>query len=112
MNQIQTPEVSPVFEDPRARSDFRAKYYPTANGREAPPVDASGRNQRVILEFLAAYYQLNSPYATLLQVRKKPKSPRRTSTEAEHLQAIEKVLIARDRLEDRYAPCGVIAEPT
>jgi hypothetical protein len=64
-----------------------------------------------MLEFLSLYYHLNCQYAALLQVRKKPKSPRRTRTETEHLRVIEKIVIARDRLEDRYAPCGVIAEP-
>jgi hypothetical protein len=111
MNQIKTPPASPAFEDPRTRSGFRAKYYPKANRREAPAVNTTGRNDRVILEFLAVYYELNCQYDALLQARKKPKSPERTRTEAAHLQVIEQILIARDRLEDRYAPCGVIAEP-
>jgi hypothetical protein len=112
MNQIQPPRVSPAFEDPRSRSNFRAKYYPRANARAAPPLNASGRNDRFIIEFLAVYYNLNCQYAALLQVRKKPKSLRRTRAEAERLRAIERILIARDHLEDRYAPYGVIAEAT
>lgn len=111
MNQTQTPVTSRAFEDPRSRSDFRAKCYPRANGGKAPPLDAAARNDRIILEFLAVYYDLNCQYAALLQVRKGLKSAGRTRTEAEHLLAIERSLIARDRLEDRYAPCGVIAEP-
>jgi hypothetical protein len=111
MNQIKTPPASPAFEDPRTRSDFGAKYYPKANRREAPALDTTGRNDRVILEFLAVYYELNCQYAALLQVRKKPKSLQRTRAEDGHLKAIERILIARDRLEDLYAPCGVIAEP-
>src|SRR5215468_8104402 len=109
MNQIQTPASPHAFEDPRSRSDFRTKHYPQANGREAPPLDASGRNDRVVLEFLALYYDLNCQYAALLQVRKEPKSAGQACTEREHLRAIETTLIARDRLEDRYAPFGVIA---
>ena len=112
MNQNQITKASPASKDPRLRSDFRAKYYPTANARKAPHAGTSRRNDRVMLEFLSLYYDLNCQYAALLQVRKKPKSPRRTRTEAEHLRVIEKILIARDRLEDRYAPCGIIAEPT
>src|SRR5262245_52730713 len=111
MNQIQTPAPSSAFQDPRSRSDFRSEYYPKANGRQAPPLNASGRNDRLMLEFLAVYYDLNCQYATLLQLRKEPKSAGQASTESEHLRAIEKTLIARDRLEDHYAPFGVIAEP-
>jgi hypothetical protein len=64
-----------------------------------------------MLEFLALYYDLNRQYAALLQVRKEPKSAGQASTEHEHLRAIEKTLISRDRLEDHCAPFGVIAEP-
>ena len=99
------------FEDPRSRSGFLRQFYPTANGQNASPVDATERNDRIILEFLAAYYDLNSHYSRLLEERKKPESPERSKAERERLQAIEKVLILRDSLEDRYAPFGVIAEP-
>jgi hypothetical protein len=112
MNQIPITNASLLAsKDPRLRSDFLAKYYPSANARKAPPPGASSRNDRVMLEFLSLYYDLNCQHAALLQVRKKPKSPRRTRSEAEHLRVIEKILIARDQLEDRYAPYGVIAEP-
>src|SRR6516225_1639950 len=108
MNQTKVPPASTAFEDPRTRSGFRVEYYPKANGREAPPLDASGRNDRFILEFLAVYYDLNCQYATLLQVRQEPKSAEQSWAESEHLRAVEKILIARDRLEDRYAPFGVV----
>ncbi|HTL55812.1 MAG TPA: hypothetical protein VL361_09040 [Candidatus Limnocylindrales bacterium] len=111
MNQKQPLQVSPVFEDPRSRTDFRAKYYPRANAREGPPPDASARNERVMLEFLAVYYELNCQYAALLEERKNSRASAQTRRELELLRAIERTLIARDRLEDRYAPYGVIAEP-
>src|SRR5262249_19050206 len=50
-------------------------------------------------------------YAALLEIRREPKSAGQASKESEQLKAIEKTLIARDRLEDHYAPFGVIAEP-
>jgi hypothetical protein len=98
-------------EDPRSRSGFLSHYYPSANGKPAPPADSTERNDLIMLEFLAAYYEINREYARLLEVRKEPESPERSAAERERLQAIESVLILRDGLEDRYAPFGVIAEP-
>jgi len=102
---------SNAFEDPRCRIDYQARYYPTANGQAAPPIDATGQNSRIVLEFLAAYYHLNREYQRLLEIRKHPDSPQRREAERECLQAVEKVLIVRDRLEDVYAPLGVITDP-
>ena len=97
--------------DPRLRNDFQPHYYPKANGKEAPAADAGERNDRILLEFLAAYYDLNCEYARLLEVRRGEPSPQRGEAERRRLQAIEKVLIVRDALEDRYAPLGVVTEP-
>jgi len=99
------------FEDPRRRADFRLPYSPTANGKDAPAVGAAGRNDRLVLEFLAAYYHLNCHYAALLEIRANPDPTQRAAAERNCLQAIERALIARDGLEDRCAPFGLIAEP-
>jgi len=64
-----------------------------------------------MLEFLAAYYQLNCEYAQLLELRNSPAAAAPGTTERERLQAVERALVNRDRLEDYYAPCGVIVEP-
>ena len=108
-----TPETDERsgFQDPRSRSDFLPQHYPRANGKEAPPIDAAAQNDRILLEFLAVYYKLNCEYFHLLEVRERPDSRERSGAERERLQAIEKVLILRDSLEDRCAPLGVIAEP-
>ena len=108
-----TPETDERsgFQDPRSRSDFLPQHYPRANGKEAPPIDAAAQNDRIVLEFLAVYYKLNCEYFHLLEVRERPDSRERSGAERERLQAIEKVLILRDSLEDRCAPLGVIAEP-
>lgn len=98
------------FRDPRTSEDFRAHLYPKANGREAPPPDSSVENDRLVLEFLAAYYQINSRYARLRKVRAQKASAHRDQQEREALQAIDVSLQHRDALEDRYAPYGVIAE--
>ena len=100
------------FEDPRRCADFLPQFYPTANGKEAPPLDSPGQNDRIVLEFLAAYYHLNCEYSCLLEVREQSPSPQRDEAERKRLAGIEKVLIVRDALEDRYAPFGVIAAPT
>jgi hypothetical protein len=111
MNQTPPTSRSDGFEDPRSRGDFLPQYYPKVNGRDAPPLDAAERNDRLALEFLAAYYDLNRAYAGLLQVRLEPATTQRQEAERKGLQAVERLLIMRDSLEDRYAPLGVIVEP-
>ena len=110
------PSMQSNFEDPRRCADFLPQFYPKINGKEAPPIDSLGpsgktQNDRIVLEFLAAYYHLNCQYSRLLAVRTQSASPQRDETERKCLQDVEKVLIVRDALEDRYAPFGVIAEP-
>jgi hypothetical protein len=63
------------------------------------------------LEFVAAYYALNCEHARLVALRSQPDSIARRIDEKKLLQEIERLLIARDQLEDFYAPFGVIAEP-
>ena len=100
-----------TFEDPRQCAGFLPRFYPTANGKAAPAAESPDRNERVALEFLAAYYQLNREYSRLVEIRKQPHSLENTEAERKCLQELEKVLVIRDGLEDRYAPFGVIAEP-
>lgn len=99
------------FTDPRSRAEFQPQHYPCVNGQEAPPPTARGRNDRIKLEFLAAYYDLNCEYARLVAVRQEADSPARREAEKKCLQNVESLLIVRDGLEDRHAPLGVIAEP-
>lgn len=97
--------------DPRSRHDFRPEYYPTANGEPAPSPDATQRNERIKIEFLTVYYDLNCLYGQLLDARKTVGFSERKAAERNTLQAVERLLIFRDTLEDRYAPMGVIADP-
>lgn len=99
------------FSDPRRCADFLPQFYPTANGKPAFAAETADQNERIILEFLAAYYYLNCEYSRLLEVRKQPASPHRDEAERKALQDVEQVVILRDSLEDRCAPFGVIAEP-
>src|SRR5262245_26378649 len=67
--------------DPRSYPDFRPPFYPAVNGKTAPSVDTAGRNDRITLEFLAVYYELNCRYAALVEARKDPE--RRSHEERE-----------------------------
>ena len=98
-------------EDPRHRRDFLPQYYPKVNGGDGPLSGATARNDRVMIEFLAVYYQLNCEYARLVETRAMAQSKDRAKAEEECLRAIEKALILRDGLEDQNASAGVIAEP-
>ncbi len=111
MIETQSARNRRPFKDPRRRGGFQARYYPRANGREAPPLGSSERNAAMMLEFLAVYYELNCKYAELLRLRRKSSGAAHRRIETDCLRAIERILIARDRLEDWYAPYGVIAEP-
>ncbi len=102
--------ISSSFEDPRRHAGFLPQYYPKVNGSNAP-LDGLERNDRILIEFAAAYYHLNCAYAALLEVRRAAVSPQRKEAEKEALQAVERLLIARDSLEDHYAPFGVLAAP-
>jgi len=99
------------FEDPRPRSDFDRRHYPLLNGQEAPSPGATQRNDVIKLKFLAVYYALNCEHARLASVCAQLETPGRRELELATLRAIERFLVARDGLEDEYAPLGVIAEP-
>jgi hypothetical protein len=111
MTTPRQPKGTGSFQDPRSSQDFRPRLYPKANGGEAPPADSPDANDRLVLQFLAAYYEINCRYASLREVREQKGSVHDDQREREALQAIEVSLQHRDALEDRYAPHGVIAEP-
>src|ERR1051325_7201930 len=84
---------------------------PPSESPALPSLNSYSRHDGILLEFLAVYYELNCEYARLLEVRTEPESTRRQENERARMLAVEKWLIARDALEDRYAPFGAIAEP-
>jgi hypothetical protein len=84
---------------------------PRANGRPVSRLDARQRNDRIQLEFVAAYDVLNQEYGRLLEIRADRHRAERAARERGQLQRIERALRRRDALEDHYAPLGVIAEP-
>jgi hypothetical protein len=110
MNQPTLPEADKL-NDPRSRHDFQQAFYPSANGKPAPRPDAEARNDRIMLEFLAVYYDLNCAYTKLLKLRQSSSSPEAATAEVDLLRQVEKILIRRDDLEDRYAPFGVLVQP-
>ena len=102
-------QSSTLSADPRSDSGFIPRHFPLANGQSAPPSDAADRSDRIRVEFLAAYYHINCAYARLIEFRQS--GGQRGEPERKLLQDIEVALRARDALEDKYAPEGVIAEP-
>ena len=111
MNETPETHEPDAMKDPRSLPDFEPQYYPRANGEQRPAPDAVEQNDRIKVEFAAAYYALNCEHARLVAVRSRPDSVERRQEEKELLEKIERLLIARDALEDFYAPFGVIAEP-
>ena len=111
MNETPRKNGLIQLEDPRTAANFNPEFYPRVNGTTSPAPDATGRNDRIKLEFASAYYALNCEHARLVTLRHQPLSAERGKNEKKILQEIERLLIARDELEDEYAPFGVIAEP-
>jgi hypothetical protein len=99
--------------DPRKAPGFNPDWYPKADGREAPASDSTDACDRIRLQFLAAYYELNCAYTCLQAFRSaNPKKPGAAQAgELTALKQIEELLRRRDALEDQFAPLGVIAEP-
>src|SRR6266540_2558711 len=107
MNTPPIPEPT-LPRDPRKARGFVPVLYPTANGGGLPAAVAS---QSVVLEFLAAYYDINARATELQRVRQAPGYRSGNPAERTALQGLEIALRRRDELEDRNAPRGVIAEP-
>src|SRR6188474_723534 len=88
---IMNATISPSpanFDDPRTQAKFLPQYYPRANGNDAPPAATSDRNERIILDFVGAYYYLNCEFARLVELRKQPPSTERSQAERQCLQAV------------------------
>ena len=111
MNNREENESVSVFEDPRRRDDFEPRHFPCLNGQHARELNIAEKHDRIKLEFLAAYYELNRAQARLLETRSSANSHQGREAEKKCLQAIEGLLVRRDQLEDLHAPLGVIAEP-
>ena len=94
--------------DPRLLSDFDPALYPQCDEVAAPSPYEVGVSALRKLEFLAAYYEINRRHQALLSVRASKGGP---VEERSALQAIERALLARDGLEDKYTPLGVAATP-
>ncbi len=100
-----------ILGNPRSHPDFIEQYFPLANGKPAPPVDSQERNDRIMLDFLAAYYDLNRAHSKLLEIRRNANSSTPSEAERKYLPEVDKLLVARDEVENHYAPCGVFAQP-
>jgi hypothetical protein len=100
-----------AFKDPRAARDFELKLFPSCDGH---PVAGPGHRPRVSqmkLRFLEAYYRINREYARLVAWRERRARSGATVTERALLEAIERAIVAREALEDRFAARGIVAMP-
>ncbi len=97
------------MDDPRNNSHFKPELYPRCHDGPAPEPNAPEPAARRKLALLTAYYQINLCAQTLQTARQAPQR----SKEVEHaaLKALEKALLARDALEDQYAPYGIVSSP-
>jgi hypothetical protein len=93
---------------PSADPEFDPALYPKCN-QGPPPSPLDGESAAAAKrEFLAAYYGLNKSHRRLAGVRGEKGNP---EEERAALQAIEQALLARDAVEDKYAPLGITATP-
>jgi hypothetical protein len=88
--------------------------YPNCDGK--PWNNRGGDSQSTVkFQFVEAYFRINLAYAQLLAFRKKRRPPSATpkafGMERTLLQQIEKAIVFREALEDRYAPRGILATP-
>jgi hypothetical protein len=89
-------------------SDFHPQFLPLSDLNNPPSKDSTNPNDLIRWKFLSVYHGLNLAYAKLLAAG-------RGADLAEQHQwklRLEELTQTRDRLEDQYAPYGVIAEVT
>jgi hypothetical protein len=95
----------------RTIADSEHPLFPTCDGqpwRNSPELDARQQAKR---EFLEAYFRINRAYARLVALRKRHR--RKVPGVQEHaiIKEIERRIVAREKLEDLYAPRGVFVTP-
>jgi len=110
MKRDTRPAPAAPLTDPRTSPDFLPQLFPSANGSTSWPVSDDEKNDRIVMDFLAAYYQINRGWARLRELRARPPEADFATLERSALESIETALRIRDELEDHYAPVGVVAE--
>ena len=91
--------------------DVTHPLFPTADGERWNPREPFDSRQQLISQFLEAHYRINLAYARLLALRKERQYRVPKRLEQPFTERIEKAIIEREKLEDRYASRGVIATP-
>ncbi|MDB6151585.1 MAG: hypothetical protein JWL90_38 [Chthoniobacteraceae bacterium] len=93
--------------DPRFSADFDASLLPICDGGSLPSSFSVDPNDRLIIEFAAAYYLMNKA----LRLAEAARRARDQEAELAALRDLRSASHARDALEDRCAPTGFFAEP-
>lgn len=99
------------MKNPRNVAGFNPRLYPSCDGGPFELVPRADRHRRIKARFLAAYHRINVEYTRLRAVRQSKSRPGRTHSERRVLQALERAIVARETLEDRYASRGIVATP-
>ena len=99
------------MKDPRTDRNFIPKLYPSCDGQPFDLVFRTDRLRAIKARFLAAYYQINVEYARLKSWRRAKGRRARPDEERTIQQALEKAILAREKLEDRHASRGIVASP-
>jgi hypothetical protein len=99
------PENS-LLKDPRVSDTFQPYFFPLSDLSEFPPGNPEKKNNRIRLEFLILYYEINLVSARLIDPKVRTDSEKQRSEQ--QLKSLRRDL---QQLEDYYAPLGVIAEP-
>lgn len=85
--------------------------YPTCDGEQWSNESRTDPQKKIKRAFLEAYFKINVAYSRLVASRKQRRSQLPASLERSLLQQIERALIHRESLDDRYASRGIVATP-
>lgn len=97
--------------DPRKEPGYVPGLLPSCDGQPFGLVPRTDRWWSIKARFLFAFYRINVEHARLIEARRTSNHRSRPVTERPILQAIERAIVAREALEDRYASRGWVAFP-
>jgi len=88
------------------------RLFPTCDGRAARKLPRNEKMRSIKLAFLEAYFRINREVARLRTLRQAATTAQTKSRERRLLQGIEKAILAREALDQKYAARGVVAVAT
>lgn len=95
----------------RTRRGSAGLPLPRCDGAPASRLDRHDKLTEIKLKFLKAFARINQAYARLAALPKQARTPALRSKHRRALQAVERAILRREILDDRYAPRGIVAVP-